>query len=201
MLYIRHCSAMSPTDLHSDLELLSRVREGDGSAFEAIYKRYYSLLYIHACKLLKESGEAEDCVQEVFSGLWQKSGQLEISVSLSSYLYTSIRNRVLNRIEHQRVKDAYLFSIQRFMKEGVSITDEQLRVRELTALIEKEIAALPEKMREVFELSRREELSHKEIAEKLNISDKTVKKQVSNALKILRGRLKGPLRLLFGALP
>ncbi|WP_431217233.1 RNA polymerase sigma factor [Puia sp. P3] len=57
---------MSPIDLHSDLELLSRVREGDESAFEAIYKRYYSLLYIHACKLLKESGEAEDCVQEVF---------------------------------------------------------------------------------------------------------------------------------------
>jgi len=181
--------------------LLSRVREGDESAFEAIYKRYYSLLYIHACKLLKESGEAEDCVQEVFSGLWQKAGQLEISVSLSSYLYTSIRNRVLNRIEHKRVKDAYLFSMQRFMKEGVSITDEELRVRELTALIEREIAALPEKMREVFELSRREELSHKEIAEKLNISDKTVKKQVSNALKILRGRLKGPLRFLFGTLP
>jgi len=201
MPYIRHCSAMSPTDLHSDLELLSRVREGDESAFEAIYKRYYSLLYIHACKLLKESGEAEDCVQEVFSGLWQKAGQLEISVSLSSYLYTSIRNRVLNRIEHKRVKDAYLFSMQRFMKEGVSITDEELRVRELTALIEREIAALPEKMREVFELSRREELSHKEIAEKLNISDKTVKKQVSNALKILRGRLKGPLRFLFGTLP
>jgi RNA polymerase sigma-70 factor (ECF subfamily) len=201
MPYIRHCSAMSPTDLHSDLELLSRVREGDESAFEAIYKRYYSLLYIHACKLLKESGEAEDCVQEVFSGLWQKAGQLEISVSLSSYLYTSIRNRVLNRIEHKRVKDAYLFSMQRFMKEGESIIDEELRVRELTALIEKEIAALPEKMREVFELSRREELSHKEIAEKLKISDKTVKKQVSNAIKILRNRLKGPLRFLFGALP
>ena len=201
MPYIRHCSAMSPTDLHSDLELLSRVREGDESAFEAIYKRYYSLLYIHACKLLKESGEAEDCVQEVFSGLWQKVGQLEISVSLSSYLYTSIRNRVLNRIEHKRVKDAYLFSMQRFMKEGESIIDEELRVRELTALIEKEIAALPEKMREVFELSRREELSHKEIAEKLKISDKTVKKQVSNAIKILRNRLKGPLRFLFGALP
>ena len=201
MMYIRHCSAMSPTDLHSDLELLSRVREGDESAFEAIYKRYYSLLYIHACKLLKESDEAEDCVQEVFSGLWQKAGQLEISVSLSSYLYTSIRNRVLNRIEHKRVKDAYLFSMQRFMKEGESIIDEELRVRELTALIEKEIAALPEKMREVFELSRREELSHKEIAEKLKISDKTVKKQVSNAIKILRNRLKGPLRFLFGALP
>ncbi|WP_431217566.1 sigma-70 family RNA polymerase sigma factor [Puia sp. P3] len=124
-----------------------------------------------------------------------------MSVSLSSYLYTSVRNRVLNRIEHKRVKDAYLFSIQRFMKEGESIIDEQLRVRELTALIEKEIAALPDKMREVFELSRREELSHKEIAEKLNISDKTVKKQVSNAIKILRNRLKGPLRFLFGALP
>jgi RNA polymerase sigma-70 factor (ECF subfamily) len=191
---------MTPTDLHSDLELLSRVREGDESAFEAIYKRYYPLLYIHACKLLKGSEEAEDCVQEVFSSLWQRAGQLEISVSLSSYLYTSIRNRVLNRIEHHRVRTAYLVSLQRFMKEGTSVADEELRLRELTALIEKEIAALPEKMREVFELSRREELSHKEIAEKLNISDKTVKKQVNNALKILRNRLKGPLRFLFSGL-
>ena len=188
---------MNPIDLHTDLELLSRVREGDESAFEAIYKRYYSLLYIHACKLLKEPEEAEDSIQEVFSGLWLKASQLEITVSLSAYLYAATRNRILNRIEHRKVRDAYLLSVQRFMREGTFIPDERMRERELATLIEKEIAALPEKMREVFELSRREELSHKEIAEKLNISDKTVKKQVSNALKILRGRLKGPRYFFF----
>jgi RNA polymerase sigma-70 factor (ECF subfamily) len=192
---------MRTIDVQTDLELLSRIREGDEAAFEVIYKRYYPLLYVHACKLLKSPDEAEDIVQEIFSGLWQKAARLEITVSLSAYLYAATRNRILNWIERRKVRTEYLLSIQEFSRDGTYITDEQMRERELAALIEKEIAALPGKMREVFQLSRYENLSHREIAEKLNISDKTVKKQVSNALKILRDRLKGPMHFFFSLLP
>ncbi|HWK06748.1 MAG TPA: RNA polymerase sigma-70 factor [Puia sp.] len=183
-------------DLQNDQVLLTLIKEGDEFAFKAVYERYFHLLYIHACKILKEPAEAEDTIQEVFSSLWLKAGQIQLTTSLSAYLYAATRNRVLNLIERKKVRTAYVLSIQEFMKEGVYLTDEQVRERELAAIIEKEIAALPEKMRIVFELSRKGELSHKEIAEMLNISEKTVKKQVQNALKILRSRLHGPHSLV-----
>ena len=96
---------------------------------------------------------------------------------------------ILDLIAHQQVESKYMSSLQDFMTQGVCITDHSIREKQLAALIEKGISDLPPKMKEVFELSRKHKLSHKEIAEKLNLSEQTVKKQVNNALKILRVKL------------
>jgi RNA polymerase sigma-70 factor (ECF subfamily) len=87
------------------------------------------------------------------------------------------------------VRTHYINSLQDFIDQGVYITDEQIREKELSAQIEKEILCLPQKMREVFELSRNTDMSYKKIGQQLHISDKTVKKQVGNAVKILRLKL------------
>lgn len=91
----------------------------------------------------------------------------------------------------------YLNSLQSFLDEGVETTEAQVRETELKEIIENEVAQLPEKMRLVFTLSRNEELSHKEIAETLKVSDKTVKKQVSNALSILKKKLEISFPIFF----
>src|SRR5690606_994169 len=106
-----------------------------------------------------------------------------------AYLYISIRNRILNIIAHKHVQSVHIQSLQHLINQGVCQTDYLVREKELRAIIEEEIAALPNKMQEIFEMSRSQYLSHKEIASALDLSEHTVKKQVNNALRILRTKL------------
>jgi len=174
---------------HSDQELIDLLKSGDQAAFTEIYNRYKNLLYIHIFKRLGDREETKDIIQELFSLLWHKRNELTLNASLSGYLYKSVRNRLINVIAHKKVQTSYLTSLQSVADQNSASTDSLLRENELMKLIDKEIAELPPKMREVFELSRKDNLSHKEIAAQLGISEKTVKKQVNNALKILRVKL------------
>lgn len=177
---------------YTDVELTDLLRSGDHLAFTEIYQRYTNVLQGHAYSKLQDREEAIDLVQELFVSLWTKREGVVIHTTLSGYLYTAVRNRILNIILHKKVASDYITSLQDFIDHGEALTDHLVREKELTLIIEKEISALPEKMRAVFELSRKEGLSHKEIAEKLGLSEKTVKNQVNNSLKALKGKL-GPL--------
>lgn len=165
------------------------ISEDDDQAFAEIYQRYKGVLFLHAYRILGSEEEAKDVLQELFTTLWTKRNTIILKTSLSSYLYGAVRNRVFDIIAHKKVEEKYISSLATFIEQGECVTDQQLRERELAELIEKEIAMLPAKMREVFELSRKKNLSYKEIASELHISDKTVKKQVNNALHILREKL------------
>jgi RNA polymerase sigma-70 factor (ECF subfamily) len=180
-----------------DVELWQRTQSGDQDAFSELYEKYSSLLYAHAYKMLNSREDAKDIVQDLFFNLWEKRMDLEIRQSLSSYLYTSVRNRILDQMAKEKNRMRFLNSLQSFLDEGVETTEAQVRETELKEIIENEVAQLPEKMRLVFTLSRNEELSHKEIAEALQVSDKTVKKQVSNALSILKKKLEISFPILF----
>lgn len=178
---------------HSDQQLLARLKEGDHAAFTEIYNRYWSVLYLHARHMLGEPELARDVVQEVFTGIWNKAAMLDFQLSLNAYLYKSVRNTILNLIRREKVQLGYLDELAHIYKEGVYDTEEQLRFNELSRLIEGEVKLMPPKMREVFDMSRKQYLSHAEIAKKLSISDTTVKKQVNKALRILRLRLNIPV--------
>jgi len=182
---------MLPLELYdmSDEELLKEYQAGNRQAFELIYNRYKGVLYIHAYKMLRDEDEAKDVVQELFIKLYSKANVICLRTTLSAYLYASIRNRILDIIAHKRIKTDYLASLEDFVQQGVYTTDQLMREKELAFQIEREVSLLPEKMRQIFEMSRNANLSHKEIAEKLDISDKTVKKQISNALKLIRVKL------------
>lgn len=180
----------------NDADLLAKCNEGNKAAFAEIYDRYWGLLYIHAFKMLRNEDEAKDLVQELFTSVWLKSASLQLTTTLSAYLYASIRNRVLNQIAHNTIRENYLASLSEYLTASEPLLTDYILEKELAVLIEKEVKALPEKMRQVFEMSRKENLSHKEIALKLHISDKTVKKQVGNALKVLRFRLSHLMSLI-----
>ncbi|WP_443936570.1 RNA polymerase sigma-70 factor [Pedobacter sp. MW01-1-1] len=176
-------------DSFTDDELLVLLKNEDAAAFTVIYHRYFDILYYHACEKLKDKDEAQDILHELFAQLWKNRLSLTITSKLSSYLYTAVKNRVLDFISHEQVKERYIDSLQLYINNGNCVTDYRIREKQLKLMIEEGISCLPEKMQEVFKLSRYEHLSNKEIATKLNISEETVKKQVKNALKILRTKL------------
>ncbi|HWW41612.1 RNA polymerase sigma-70 factor [Pedobacter sp.] len=173
----------------SDMELTALLKKGDHEAFVEIYNRFKAPLYVHAYNKLRNTEEAKDTIQELFTKLWNNRESLTLTHDLISYLYASVRNRVFRQIERKGLESGYISSIQDTIQNGYNFTDHQVREKQLSAIIEKEIEALPAKMKEVFVLSRKMNLSHKEIAEHLGIAEPTVKKQVNNALKILRVKL------------
>lgn len=175
--------------VYSDDQLATLLRQGDHDAFGVIYNRYKGVLHVHAYKKLGDLEEAKDLIQELFVNLWDKRDSLPETLNFSGYLYTTLRNRILDSIAHDKVADKYASSLQNFVTENNFITDRHVRERELTRLIEEAVNELPPRMREVFIMSRNEGKSHKEIAETFDISESTVKNHMKGALKILRSKL------------
>lgn len=172
-----------------DTELLDLLRSGNEKAFAEIYERYWGLMFHHVLKMTGDKDETKDLVQELFTNLWLNIDQVESNTNIAAYLYVSARNKVINLIRHDKVRNNYLASLSNFANHHQNSVLEQLSAKDLSIAIEREIQNLPCKMREIFELSRKKFRTHKEIAEELQISDKTVKKQINNAIKILRLRL------------
>ncbi|WP_017257165.1 RNA polymerase sigma-70 factor [Pedobacter arcticus] len=172
-----------------DSSLLTLLQQGNEQAFSQIYERYKGVLYIHAVKMIKDRDEAQDVVQELFTKLWNKRETISINTTLSAYLYTAVRNRILDIFSHEKVVAIHQQSLQIFIKQGEYQIDNYIREKELALIIESEIATLPPKMREVFELSRKAHLSYLQIADQLNISENTVRKHITKALKRLRSKL------------
>jgi len=179
---------MTGYSVYTDQELATLLKEGDRYAYTEIYNRYHSLLYIYGHKKLHHKQEAQDVVQEVLINLWNKRDQL-FDISLKSYLFTAVRNKALDVFSHKKVEGKYLASLQSFIDDSKIGADYLIREKDLSAMIEKEIRALPPKMQEIFQLSRKDKLTHKEIAKLLNLSEHTVATQMKRALKILRLRL------------
>jgi RNA polymerase sigma-70 factor (family 1) len=188
---------MSTYQHFSDFELVALIKKDDHGAYREIYQRYTGILYTHAYSRLQDREEAKDVVHDVFSYLWSKRVIIDFQMNIAGYLYTTLRNKVINNILHQKVASTYIDSLQSFLDNGEATTDHLARTNQLMNIIEREVANMPEKMREIFILSRKKHLSHREIAEILDISEKTVKNQVNNALKILRVKLGVMKYLLF----
>jgi RNA polymerase sigma-70 factor (ECF subfamily) len=188
---------MLAVDKLGDDELVSLLNKGNQLAYTEIYNRYHAALYIHVFNKIRSREESRDIVHDLFSSLWIKREELSLQTTLAAYLYTAVRYRVFDFISHRQVSAKYMESISSFAIPGDGITDHLIRERQLQAQIDKEIATLPAKMREIFELSRKGNLSHRAIAEALGLSEQTVKKQVNNSLKIMRSKLGSTLFVAF----
>ena len=174
---------------YTDQVLAYRLKDGDRVAFGEIYRRYWPVLWTHALKMIRNEDDARDVIQELFVGLWERSEQLNPEANLAGYLYTMLRNRILDLIEQQKVRAGHLESLAQYVTRSDRTVLETIAEKELMQALSREVAQLPPRMRRIFELRTKEHLSYKEIAEHLDISDKTVKKQISNAIKIIRPKL------------
>jgi len=174
---------------YTNEEILILLNEDQDAAIEYLFKKYYSYLCIIANRVLKNQETSEDIVQEVFCDLWKKRGNFKIKSSVQYYLRKATVNKTLNYIRDNKFiydDDDKQFE---FVPDSYSI-ELNLEKEELEKRIHEGIDRLPEKARMVFQLSRFEHLSYKEIAEKLGISIKTVENHISKALKLLRVHLK-----------
>ena len=181
----------------NDESLLLMLKSGDQLAFSEIYQRYWPILYRHAFRMLKSDTESEDVVQDTFIKLWNAAPNLPDHTALGAYLYTMVRNSVLNIIAKSSVHASYRSDLERFMVDGYELSDHLIREKILAKLIEQEIQQLPPRMREVFERKRIDHLSYKEIAEAMDISELTVKTQMNKAITILRRKLGNHIALFF----
>lgn len=172
----------------SDTELLHLMKMENTAAFEELYRRHWSFLIDTAYKRLQSRQKAEDIVQELFITLYQKRNILEITVSLRAYLCQALKYKILNEFRAEGIRSNYVKSL--FFND-VCKNDfvEGVEAKELHKKIEDTLASLPEKCRQVFLLSRKENLSNKEISNELNISVSTVEKHIGKALKTLREHL------------
>lgn len=172
-----------------DTALTSLLKEGDRVAFTELYNRHWKLIYAHVYKMLKDEDEAKDVVQEVFGNLWIKAATIKSNLNVSGLLYTAARNKVFDLIEKNKVRSDYIGEIASFVSDPANRNIDTIDEKRIMEILERELQKLPPKMKEIFELSRKDDLSHKEIAAKLNISEQTVKKQVQNALKLIKPKL------------
>ena len=154
--------------------------------FEELFRSNYEGLCAHANKLLNDLDMSEEIVQGLFVKIWERKESLEFHSSVVSYLYTSVRNLAFNEIKHSKVKDEYNNYNKEQLDNSMVTVDEEVEAQELEDKIRISIESLPEARKQIFKLSRYEGLKYKEIAEKLNISVKTVENQMGSAIKQLK---------------
>ncbi|ATP55291.1 RNA polymerase subunit sigma-70 [Pedobacter ginsengisoli] len=172
-----------------DQELVLLLKDDDDAAFKEIYLRYDKLLLIYAYKKLRNREEAKDLVQDVFTWLWNSRKDFSINTTLSGYLYKSVLNRIFDVVKHKGIIRKYVDSGEHYIEISNEETDYLIREKDIALLIEKEILAMPPKMREIYTLKKKYFLSTKEIATELSLSEHTVSTQMKRALKHLKVKL------------
>ncbi|SHF42070.1 RNA polymerase sigma-70 factor, ECF subfamily [Mariniphaga anaerophila] len=182
--------------------LINGLQNRNKVVFDFIFHYYYSGLCAYCERITKSQQIAEDIVQDLFVTLWIKHEQIQISSSLKNYLFTAVKNRSLDHLRQEQ-KKAQKLSIQHEKEElPVNLSSGWFAESELNSIIEESMAKLPPRCREIFKMSRFEDLKNQEIADKLGLSKRTVELQISTALKQLRNDLKNylPLFLLVSLL-
>lgn len=171
-----------------DKQLLDLLQDGDELALSAIYHRYWSKLYLQAYNIIRDRQIAEDIVQEVIVQLWIRRSVTEIA-SLKAYLYTCIKYQIFKALPMARAKTNVLQEHLAFVED----TDSLLMAKDVQKQLDVAVSKLPTKCRDVFNLSRKDHLSTKEVAVRLGISPKTVENQLTIALRRIRFALDSAL--------
>ena len=155
--------------------------------FEKLYKRFQPSLINYAYYLTRSSEDSVELVNDVFLSVWNKKNRLKLDSNLKTYLYTAVKNRSINYIKKNKlviVFDEQIDTLSDFEADHSILEKEQL------IIIQQIMNDLPSKCKQVFAMSRIDQLSNKEIASFLDISIKTVEAQITKALKIFRKKLK-----------
>ena len=168
--------------------MLQAIQQGDESAFDALFRRYYEPLCHYASSLTDgDLDEAEDLVQQSFVKLWEQRATLQVQWSVKAYLYKMVHNRCLNRLRDAQTREKYKVYNAAQLEQGYE--NDPGAASELNERILQALDTLPPECRRIFELSRFEELKYREIADQLGISIKTVETQMGKALRLMRTEL------------
>ena len=184
----------------TDDELLILLQKGNERAFTAIYERYHKLLYVLAYKYLKNNDTAKDAVQQIFLKLWESRSLFSIHINLRNYLYTMLKNHLLNEIRNNYTALEKNYELAQETIEYENEILSKLEEKEMTEQLYRAIDSLPEQKKAVCLYKLKDSLSNQEIAEKMQISIPTVKTHYSQAIKLLREHFDKLLILLLSSL-
>lgn len=167
----------------NDKLLLNELGKGKLSAYNSLYVMYSTKVRIFAFQLTKNKAEAEDITHNIFLKVWEDKESISKVDSFKNYLFTMTKNAIFNSFKKDSIRLKYTQSINYFQNEQM---DDYISANELDMLISLTIERMPDERKQVFKMSRYNEMSYKEISSELNISTKTVQYHISNALSDLR---------------
>lgn len=169
-------------------KLLGELRDGDHEAYNVVYRHYRDSIVNFLFKLLRSREDAEEIAQNVFMALWERRAELDPQKNIRTLLYTIARNAVMNQFKRQKVFEKYLKLSD--ADDTESLTAEDILIaRERELLIEFTVGKMPSKRRKIYEMSRRENLSNEDIAQRLDTSRQNVANHLSQALRQIRHAL------------
>lgn len=168
--------------------MVDGLRLGREQSYSRLFQEYYRPLSVFAFKYVHDLDTAREIVQDLFVSIFESRNSLVITTSLKSYLYRSVRNRCLNHIKHRGVEKKHMDQME-LENESSNDVEDRIMETELEHRIFQIVSDLPTKCREIFLMSRVKGLKNREIADQVDISIRTVEKQISNALKVLRQHL------------
>ncbi len=177
---------MCADNFSEERSLILRLIGGDEDAFCELYATYKNRLIYFAMRFLKSREYAEDVFQDAFTVVWQSRRFINPDASFSSYLYTIMRNRILHQLPNAANEEKLKESILSQALDYTEDTKREVMLNDLKSLISHALQQLTPRQREIFEMSREAQLSHKEIADKLGISINTVQEHISTSLKLIR---------------
>jgi RNA polymerase sigma-70 factor (ECF subfamily) len=177
----------------NDNLLASAISKGSIEAFEQLFHRYKRKLYYFSLKYTDDTFDAEELVQTVFINLWEHRKSLDENKSVKNYLYKSAVNLIYNNLKRKAVRRNYIDRELSKPEESVNQTYEQIFCNELEKKIDSILLSLPPQQQKIISFSRFDGLSHEEIAEKLDLSVRTVENQIYRATKVLKKHLETDL--------
>lgn len=180
---------MNTISKQEEKELLIRLIGDDSQAFESIYYAYVERVYYFAYRYLGNEDDTEEIVQEVFTKIWENRKNINVEMSFSGYLLTTTRNTIFNEHRKKVNHQAYCSSLIRYLQRSMHNVEREIIYRDLAEVVDKAIAKLPARRQEIFRLGRVQGYSHKEIARKLSISEKTIETHMRLALRDIKSSL------------
>ena len=184
----------------SNQQLINSIKQGDVAAFEELYKQYYIFLCLIAGHIVRNPSDAEEIVSDVFVKLWNIREKINITTSIKAYLVKAVLNTSINYIERSKISNKLTDSLSNSDYELLAWDSDyplgQLYEKEIMNILDQGINKLPDACRQIFILSRNEDMKYSDIADKLGISVNTVKTQMKIALARLRETLKDYLMIL-----
>lgn len=175
--------------LHEKL-LLESLKADSQQAFDEIYRRHARDLFVRAYHKTGVKEISEDIIQDIFTGLWMKRSQIEVRQSLGAYLQGVLDNKIVDYYRKACTQMKHIDRLIELFDQPEISPDDKLAYKEQESAVHTYISGLSEKMRDIFLLSRYEQLSSDEISRRLNLSNQTVRNQISKALKILREKMR-----------
>jgi RNA polymerase sigma-70 factor (ECF subfamily) len=181
----------APNHLHEEKLLLEALKAGDQRAFDEIYRHYAPDLFMRAYHKTGVKEICEDIIQDIFAGLWMRRAEIEIR-SLGAYLQGMLENKIIDYYRKACTHLKHIDQLVTLFERAEPSPIDKLAYKEQESALQVYIGGLSEKMRDIFMLSRYEQLSSEEISRRLNLSNQTVRNQISKALKILREKMTAP---------